>query len=93
MLRTLLYNLLMGIYKFVVGVEVVDTVVELEDKGKVGKAVLKVQSFGERILEIALKLAYISFMITITGGLYLFWLGFKLMRKNKRKRIKTHKRS
>lgn len=80
MLRTLLYNFLMGVYRFVMGVEVADVFVDFEKRGKAGKAVLRVQNIGEKIVSVALYLGYVFFMITITGGLYLIWIGFKLIR-------------
>ena len=95
MLRTLLYNFLMGVYRFVVGVEVADIFVDFEERGKAGKKVLRVQSIGEKIVSVACYLGYVFFMITITGGLYLIWIGFKLIRfimRRKRKDKKLKKR-
>ena len=93
MLRTLLYNFLMSVYRFVMGVEVADVFVDFEKRGKAGKAILRVQSIGEKIVSVALYLGYVFFMITITGGLYLIWIGFKLIRfvmcrKRKDKKLK-----
>ena len=84
MLGTLLHNFLMKVYRFVMGVEVADTFVDFETRGEVGKVVLRAQSIGEKIVKIALYLGYVCFMITITGGLYLLWIGFKLIRFSKR---------
>lgn len=95
MLRTLLYNFLMSVYRFVMGVEVTDVFVDFEKRGKAGKAILRVQSIGEKIVSVALYLGYVFFMITITGGLYLIWIGFKLIRfimRRKRKDKKLRKR-
>ncbi len=91
MLRTLLYNFLMGVYRFVMGVEVADVFVDFEKRGKAGKTVLRVQSIGEKIISIAYRLGCVFFMITITGGLYLFWIGFKLIRFNMRRKRKDKK--
>ena len=96
MLRTLLYNFLMSVYRFVMGVEVADIFVDFEKREKAGKAVLRVQSIGEKIVSVALYLGYVFFMITITGGLYLIWIGFKLIRfimRRKRKDKKLGKRA
>ena len=96
MLRTLLYNFLMSVYRFVMGVEVADVFVDFDKRGKVGKTVLRVQSIGEKIVSVACYLGYVFFMITITGGLYLIWIGFKLIRfimRRKRKDEKLGKRA
>lgn len=84
MLGNLLYNFLTEVYQFVMGVEVADTFVDFETRGEAGKVVLRAQSIGEKIVKTALYLGYVCFMITITGGLYLLWIGFKLIRFSKR---------
>lgn len=95
MLGTLLYNFLMSVYRFVMGVEAADVFVDFEKRGKAGKTVLRAQSIGEKIVSVACYLGYVFFMITITGGLYLIWIGFKLIRfimRRKRKDKKLRKR-
>jgi small neutral amino acid transporter SnatA (MarC family) len=88
MLKELLYEMLMKATNFVIGVFVADDLFDIEQR-RSGRVLVKIAKGIEKILNVLWKIAWISFMISMTGGLYLIWIGFKLMRKhNKRKHNK-----
>ena len=88
MLRELLYEMLMGMTNLLKGIWIFDDLFDLE-RNWFGRAWL---ALGNVLCKILTPIFWISWhlvMISITGGLWLIWIGFKLMKKhNKRKHNK-----
>jgi hypothetical protein len=70
---------------FVIGIFVADDLFDIEQRGS-GRVLVKIAKGIEKILNVLWKIAWISFMISMTGGLYLIWIGFKLIRKTRKNR-------
>ena len=95
MLRELLYGLLeRGIY-LLKGMWIFDELCNynISENKLLGPIVRGI----ENVVEVLLWAAYYVFMISITGGLYLIWIGFKLIfrsmrRKHNKKQTRKNKR-
>ena len=95
MLRELLYGLLeRGIY-LLKGMWIFDELCNynISENKLLGPIVRGI----ENVVEVLLWAAYYVFMISITGGLYLVWIGFKLIfrsmrRKHNKKQTRKNKR-
>ena len=88
MLKELLYEMLMKATNLLKGIWILEGLFEIE-KNIFGRALIALGNVLEKILTVCFWLGWHSFMISITGGLWLIWIGFKLMRKrNKRKHNK-----
>ena len=89
MLRELLDELLMGMTNFVRGIWIFDFLFDLE-RNWFGRLLMKAGNLVGWIL-------FHLFMISLTGGLYLIWIGFKLIfrsmrRKHNKKQTRKNKR-
>ena len=78
MLRELLDELLMGMTNFVRGIWIFDFLFDIE-RNWFGRLIMKVWNLiGWTLFHL--------FMISLTGGLWLIWLGFKLIFRSMRRK-------
>ncbi len=88
MLRELLYDILMKMTNLLKGIWILEECIDMK-RNIFGRALLMLGNVINKILTVCFWLGWYSFMISMTGGLYLVWIGFKLIRKsNKRKHNK-----
>lgn len=88
MLRELLYEMLMSMTNFVRGTFFLESLFDIE-RNIFGRTLIGLGNILNKILTVCFWIGWHLFMISITGGLWLIWIGFKLMRKsNKRKHNK-----
>ena len=88
MLRELLYEILMKATNLARGIWILEDLFNME-KSIFGRALIGLGNILNKILTVCFWIGWHLFMISITGGLWLIWIGFKLMRKsNKRKHNK-----
>lgn len=89
MLRELLYEMLMSMTNFVRGTFFLESLFDIE-RNIFGRLLVKASNLVGWILAQL-------FLISITGGLYLVWIGFKLIfrsmrRKHNKKQTRKNKR-
>jgi len=88
MLRELLYEMLMKATNLARGIWILEDLFNME-KNIFGRTLIGLGNILNKILTVCFWIGWHLFMISITGGLWLIWIGFKLMRKsNKRKHNK-----
>lgn len=85
MLKELLYGILMKATNLLKGIWILEGLFDIE-KNIFGRALIGLGKVLEKILTVCFWLGWHSFMISITGGLWLIWIGFKLMRKNNKRK-------
>lgn len=94
MLKDMLYEMLMKATRFVFGVNALEDLFNISER-KSGRVMLGISKLVEKILEACWWMATQLFLISITGGLYLVWIAFKMIfkkRRNKRKEKQTNKK-
>ena len=84
-MKDILYNILMGATKFVIGMDIVEGEFNIEQT-KVGRTMIILTDAIRKILYWCFWLGFQFMLISLTGGLYLIWIVFKLRRKAKKNR-------
>ena len=84
-MKDILYNILMAATKFVIGMDIIEGEFNIEQT-KVGRAMIVLSDVIGKILYWCFWLGFQFMLISLTGGLYLIWIVFKLRRKAKKNR-------
>ena len=85
MLNEILYDILMKMTNFLKGIWILEDCIDMK-RNIFGRALLMLGNVVNKILTVCFWLGWYSVMISMTGGLYLVWIGFKLIRRNRKRR-------
>ena len=77
----LLFGLTTNLIHLVAGTKPSSSRIGAKAEPKAVRAMVEIQNASKGILDVSLRTVSTLVLITLTGGLYLFWIGFKVMVK------------